>query len=159
MNRFVKNTHLLAKLMAALKKKLKVLTSSKNKETTLSAKNRHEATIVSMVSQLGRYLNSFDNLKARNFKTGEIIPDSIKSGLLNATTLGESLQLEFINKRLMPSVQRNDFFAPIKNPKIDTGLKKKKLTPKVVNLLKEDKQAFGLLGGKNTSLLEAHIYP
>ena len=110
MNRFVKNTHLLAKLMAALQKKLKVLTSSKNKETTLSAKNRHEATIVSMVSiQLGRYLNSFDNLKARNFKTGEIIPDSIKSGLLNATTLDESLQLEFINKRLMLSVQRNDF--------------------------------------------------
>ena len=71
----------------------------------------------------------------------------------------ESLLLEFINKRLMPSIQRVDFFAPIKNPKIDTGLKKKKLTPKVVNLLKEDKQAFGLLGGKNTSLLEAHIYP
>ena len=42
---------------------------------------------------------------------------------------------------------------------IDTGLKKKKLTPKVINILKEDKQGFGLLVGKATSPLEASIRP
>ena len=48
-NKFVKNTHLLAKLRAAMKKKLRVLTLSKYKETMFSGKRLHELTIVSMV--------------------------------------------------------------------------------------------------------------
>ena len=60
MNKFVKNIHLLPKLRAAMKNKLRVLTSSKHKETTLFGKHLHELTIVSMVQQLERYLNPFD---------------------------------------------------------------------------------------------------
>ena len=42
---------------------------------------------------------------------------------------------------------------------MDTGLKEKKQMPKVINILKEDKQAFGAPVGKTTSLLKAHSYP
>ena len=76
--------------------------------------------------------------------------------LLNSSIPRENLFLELINKCLLPSEERVDFLSPIKNPKLETGLKKKKKTPKVINVLKEDKQAFGLLVGKTTSLLEAH---
>ena len=93
MNKFVKNTHLLAKLRAAMKKKLRVLTS-----TTLSGKRLHELNIVSMVQQLERYLNSFDEQPARNFKTREVIEENIIKGLLNSSILRENLLLEFISK-------------------------------------------------------------
>ena len=160
MNKFVKNTHHLAKLRAALRRKLNVLTSSKHKETTSSGKRIHENTITQMVRQLRRYLNPFDDGPVRNFKTGAIIDDKIVHGLLNSTELGEKLLQEFIKNRLLPSEnQQVSFFTPIKNPKIDTGLKKTKTTPKVINVLKEDKQAFGILVGKSISLEEAHSYP
>ena len=136
MNKFVKNTHLLAKLKAAMKKKLKVLTLSKHKETTLSGKRLHELTIVLMVQQLERYLNLFDEQPARNFKTGKVIEENIIKGVLNFSILGENLILEFINKRLLRSEERVDFFSPIKNLKLETGLKEEKQTPKVINVLK-----------------------
>ena len=136
MNKFVKNTHLLAKLKAAMKKKLKVLTLSKHKETTLSGKRLHELTIVLMVQQLERYLNLFDEQPARNFKTGKFIEENTIKGVLNLSILGENLILEFINKRLLRSEERVDFFSPIKNLKLETGLKEEKQTPKVINVLK-----------------------
>ena len=40
-----------------------------------------------------------------------------------------------------------------------TGLKEKKQTPKVINVVKEDKKAFGLLVAKRISLLESQSYP
>ena len=59
MKEFVKKTHLLIKLRAAVKNKLRVLTSSKHKETMFSGKRLHELTIASMGQQLGRYLIHF----------------------------------------------------------------------------------------------------
>ena len=166
MNRFVKNTHHMAKLRAALKKKLKILTSSNHKETTSSGKRTHEKMIVRMLDQLKRYLNPFDEQAVRNFKTGEVISEKVINGLLGCSALGEELFQKFIQERLQPanpndseSTERVSFFAPLKNPKLDTGLKPEKKTAKVINVLKEDKQAFGLLVGKSTSLTEAHSYP
>ena len=43
--------------------------------------------------------------------------------------------------------------------KIKTGMEKTKKDTKAINLLKEDRQAFGLLVGKITSLEEALSYP
>ena len=133
-NKFVKNTYLLTKLMATMKKKLRVLISSKHKETTLSGKRLHELTIVSMIQQLERYLNPFDEQPVRNFKTKQVIEENIIKGLLSSSILVKSLLLEFINKRLLPpEVEINqrvppnplvDFFSPIKNPNLKTGLKK-----------------------------------
>ena len=125
MNKFVKNTHLLAKFRAAMMKKLKVQTSSKNKERTLSGKRLRELTIVLIAQQIGRYLNPFDEQPARNFKTEEVIEENIE-GLLSFSILGENLLLEFINKHLLPFEEKVDFFSSIKNLKLETGIKKKK---------------------------------
>ena len=88
-----------------------------------------------------------------------MIDEKVIQGLLKSSVLGEERLQTFINDRLLPSDERVSFFSPIKNPNLDTGLKKPKLTPKVITVLKEDKQAFGLLVGKSTSLQEAHSYP
>ena len=45
------------------------------------------------------------------------------------------------------------FTAPIRNPKIIF-----KTVPKIINISREDKQAFGALVGKSTSAEEAHSY-
>ena len=42
---------------------------------------------------------------------------------------------------------------------INTGLKKKKNIPKAVTIIKEDRQAFGLLLSKEMDLSEAFQYP
>ena len=105
-----------------------------------------------MVQHLERYLNPFDLQPARNFKTGEVIVKNIK-GLLSSSFLGENLVLEFINKCFVSSDEKVNSFSPIKNPKLETVLKKKKQMPKVINVLKKDKQAFGLLVRKTTSPL------
>ena len=111
-----------------MKKKWRVLTSSKHKET--SGKLLHELTIVSMVQQLERQLNPFDEQPARDFKTGEVIEENIIKGLLSSSILRENLLLKFINKRLLPSKGRVYFFPPIKNPKLETGLKNKETNAK-----------------------------
>ena len=125
----------------------------------MSGKRLHELIIASMVQQLERYLNPFDSQPGMNFKTGEVIEENIIKGLLSSSFLGENFLLEFINKCLLPSDERLDLFSPIKNLKLETGLKKMKQTPKVINVLKEEKEAFGLLVRKTTSLLEGHNYP
>ena len=50
------------------------------------------------------------------------------------------------------------FFAPIKNPKLKTGFEVIVREAKVINQLKEDKQAFGLLVAKETSPEEVYSY-
>ena len=94
-----------------------------------------------MVQQLEKYLNPFDSQPASDFKTGEVIEENIIKILPSSSFLEKNLLLEIINKRLLPSNERFDFFSPIKNPKLETGIKKKKQTPKVINVLKDDKQA------------------
>ena len=52
-----------------------------------------------------------------------------------------------------------NFFDKITKLKIKTGMEKTKKDTKAINILKEDRQAFGLLVGKITSLEEALSYP
>ena len=51
-----------------------------------------------------------------------------------------------------------DYFALINKLNIDTGLKKKK-SATIVSVIKEDRQAFGLIISKGISLWEAFQYP
>ena len=51
------------------------------------------------------------------------------------------------------------FFAPIKNPKLKTELNVKVREAKVINQLKKDKQAFGLLVAKEILLEVVYSYP
>ena len=157
---FIKTSHLMARVRAALKEKLSIVTASVHKETTQGARNQHEKTVQSMIDQMGKYMDPFARGVARHFKTGEGIPEDVVRGLVQSTQIGESLLMEFIEERLKrEGHSRVSFFKAIPNPKIKTGLEKPKKTPKVVNILKEEKQAFGALVGKATTAKEAHSYP
>ena len=46
-----------------------------------------------------------------------------------------------------PEEKRIDFFASIPKPKIDTGLKKLKVKNNTLDVIKENRQAFGILVG------------
>ncbi len=65
--------------------------------------------------------------------------------------------LRFIDDRLITGSV--DFFTPIKKTKLKTGLEKVKRTPAAVTVVKEDRQAFGLLVSKAGSLEEAFTHP
>lgn len=47
------------------------------------------------------------------------------------------------------------FFDPIKKIHLPTGLKNKKAKLKALSVVKEDRQAFGVIPGTNTDLSEA----
>ena len=93
-------------------------------------------------------------------KTGVVIDSTIVQELLASNETGEALLKTFVDERLVSvGEDRVSIFTPIKNPKIKTGLKKDKKSEKGLNVLKEEKQAFGLLVGKSTTAEEAHSHP
>ena len=147
----------MAKVRSALKEKLHVLTSSSHKETTPGSRKEHENAIQRMVQQMESYLDPFAEGPARHFKTGVMMDEDVVKGLLNSPVTGEALYKEFVDKRIKETGKdRVDFFKPIRNPKLKTGLEKPKKDSKVIYVLKEEKQAFGVLVGKSTSPYEAH---
>ena len=115
---------------------------------------------MSLVDKLDNFFDPFDQGPARHLKSGTEIDKDIIQGLLGSTKTGEMLLEGFIETRVRRTGEnRVHFAAPIRNPKIKTGLEKTKKEPKIVNILREDKQAFGALVGKSTSAEEAHSYP
>lgn len=109
---------------------------------------------------MSKYMDPFAAGVARHLKTGIAINEEVVKDLLQSTETGETLLLKFIDERLKrKGKDRVSFFKPIKNPKIKNGLEKPKKALRVVNILKEEKQAFGCLVGKATSAREAHSYP
>ena len=157
---FIKTSHVIAKLRFIMNKKLGPLSSATHKETTPGAKKTHEKTIKRMVSGLDNILDPFAPGPARHMKTGVLIDENVIQGLMKSTDVGERFLKDFIEDRITNNTEsRISFFAPISNPKIRTGLEKKAKEAKVINVLKEDKQAFGLLVGKFTSSEEVHRHP
>lgn len=157
---FIKTNHLMAKVRAALNEKFKIMTTSTHKETAQGAKKQHENTVQALVDQMSKYMDPFAAGVARHLKTGIAINEEVVKDLLQSTVTGETFLLKFIDERLKrKGKDRVSFFKPIKNPKIKTGLEKPKKALRVVNILKEEKQAFGCLVGKATSAREAHSYP
>ncbi|CAM1319293.1 Uncharacterised protein r2_g2746 [Pycnogonum litorale] len=71
--------------------------------------------------------------------------------------MGEEKMLRFIDDRLVTGSV--DFFTPIKKTKLKTGLEKVKRTPAAITVVKEDRQAFGLLVSKPGNLQEAFTHP
>ena len=93
-------------------------------------------------------------------KTGVEIDHSIVNGILSSNESGEKQFKDFVNLRLKATGdERINFFDKIVNLKIKTGQEKTKKDPKKVNILKEDRQAFGMLVGKTTTPEEAHSHP
>ena len=113
-----------------------------------------------LVIQLDKYFNPFLIGSARHMKTGVEIDHSVVSGILSSTELGEKQYKDFANLKLKATrEERINFFDKIVNLKIKTGQEKIKKDPKTVNILKEDRQAFGMLVGKTTTPEEAHSHP
>ena len=110
--------------------------------------------------QLDRYFDPFLNGPARHMKTGVEIDCNVVRGLMSSAEAGEQKYKEFVDLRLKAiGGKKVNFFDKITKLKIKTGMEKTKKDTKAINILKEDRQAFGLLVGKITSLEEVLSYP
>ena len=99
----------------------------------------------------------FSDGPARSITSGEKIDENIVNELLGADRTGEQCYNEFVTQRLVTGVK--SFFDPIKRNKLRTGLTKEKIQNKQISVLKEDRQAFGILISKTATLDEAFQYP
>ena len=113
-----------------------------------------------LVTKLGEVLYPLSSGPAKNIKYGVLLDDLIVKGLSKSDQTGEKHLQDFILDRI--KVNENNavsFFAPIKNPKLKTGFEVKVREAKVINQLKEEKQALGLLVAKEISPEEVYSYP
>lgn len=157
MDTFIKTSHIMAKLRSLLKERLDVLTASTHKEINISARKQHEKMVASLLLQLVKYFDPFLVGPARHMKSGKEIDHDVVKGLLSSSKAGEKQYKEFVYARLKASgEERVNFFDKIINLKIKTGMEKLKKSPNAINILKEDRQAFGVLVGKATTPEEAH---
>ena len=88
-------------------------------------------------------VNIFGDGSARNLTTGRNIDKEVIDGFLQSRLAGS----------------KKSFFEPICKARLKTGTEKKKKILKSLSVLKEDCQAFGLLGNKAQKLAEAFKYP
>ena len=154
---FIKTSHLMAKVRVTIKNKLHMLTSTTHKETTVGARRKHEETVKGLVEHLKKLLDPYQPGEARHIITGALIEQAVVQGLLTSTELGERMLSTFVEQRMQNTGDdRLPFFYPISNPRLRTGMEKAKRDAKVVNILKEDKQAIGCLVGKAVSPEIAH---
>ena len=109
--------------------------------------------------QLDKHSDPFLDGPTKNFKTGAEIELSVMKELLNSSAIGEEMHSELVDKRMRVEENRVSIFAPIKNPRIRTGMEWTKQIPIAASILKEDRQAFMALAGKARSPREAHSYP
>ena len=101
-------------------------------------------------------VNPFEDAAAKCITTGVEINESIRKDMVLTPIIGEKLFLSFVNDRLRN--QSTSFFHPITKAKLNTGIVKAK-TNKVVDVMKEDRQAFGILVAKFVNIKEASKFP
>lgn len=112
----------------------------------------------SLQSQLVKYgVDPFDNGPPKCLSTGVEIDKAVVRDMLDAPVIGNALFKTFVNQRLESN--KRGLFDPIKRVKLSNGVEKEKAIPKAVTLLKEDRQAFGLIIAKSISSQEAFQYP
>ena len=150
----------MAAIRRKLKEKLLYVTSSAHKEITPGSRKQHDNVVRDMTIQLEEYFNPFLEAPARHFKSGVEIDKDIINGLLSSQEIGEASLKTFIEERVKATDDiKISIFEPIKRQKLATGLKKEKKTQKSIDILKEDRQAFGLLVGKVKTPEEALAHP
>ena len=92
-----------------------------------------------------------------NIVTGKEIDSSVIDGLLSAADKGDVQYTKFVEDRLIN--ESKSFFDTITKNKINTGIEKKKTRSKKVDILLEEKQAFGVMVSKCNSKEEAFSCP
>ena len=157
-NRWIKTTHCHAKIRKAVKKQFRIFTSSVHKELTPKNRRLHHDHVVALKTKLREYrAEPFKPGPARNIVTGKEIDTSIVNGLLNAADKGDA-QLKKFTHDVFVAGTKNIFNTITKNS-IKTGIVTKKKPCKTVDILKEDKQVFGLIISKCASKEEGFSFP
>lgn len=116
---------------------------------------RHVRQLKNQIISYG--LDPFSDEKPKYFSTGVEIRSDIVADILGAQEKGNKLYTTFVKERLVDETK--GIFDLVPKPKICTGIERKKKTPKAVEILKEDKQAFGLMVSQSVNMGEAFKYP
>ena len=157
-NRWVKTSHIHTRLRKAVKKNFRLFTSSVHKEMTPSNKKRHYNHVHSLKKKLRDYnAKPFKPGPVRNIVSGKEIDEDIIKGLLGATEKCDERYQKFIQERLVTG--NISFYSPIKKNNIRTGRELQKKTSKKVDILKVERQAFGVIISKCKSLDDAFSFP
>ena len=107
--------------------------------------------------QLRSYgFDPFSDSNPKKISTGQELDESVVSDMIDAESVGDEKFMDFVESRLINGSV--EFFVAIKETKLLTGIIKKKSTPKAMAIMKEDRQAFGLIISKAISLEDAFIY-
>ena len=159
-NKWVRTIHLHSELRQNFRKMLYTKTSSKHKEMTPGGKSMHSKHVEKLMTQITCYgIDPFSEENPKSFSTGVEIKKEVTGDMLKAKQLGSAQYETFLKERLVDGIKA--FFDPIPRNKLRTGIrkKKKKKTPKAIEILKEDRQAFGLIVSKSVSMEEAFQHP
>ena len=157
-NKWIQTMNIHAELRTAMREKLRIETSSTHKEVTDSGKSNHSKNVNSLKEKLrSDKTDPFSDGQAKVICLGTEVDAKVIGDVLNAPATGNERFKEFMKNRLVDG--KESLFSPIKKLKLRTGIEKPKKTPKAVSILKEDRQAFGLLVGKAASMVEAFSFP
>ena len=131
-----------------------------HKEVTPAARSRHDTIVTRLEVTLKDYFDPFFDGPARHFATGAEIDGDITYSLLNSDDIGEVSLAKFLKDLIMKTNDdRMSIFDSITKSKIKTGMEKEKKESRKLDILKEDKQAFGLLVGNVSTPAEALAFP
>ena len=104
----------------------------------------HEKHLIVLKEKLVSYqTNPFSEGPAKVLCTGAEVDKTIIDQMLTAPVIDNVKYNDFVIKRLIK--KEMSVFEPIPRNNLSTGLKKSKTKPKVTSLIKEIRQAFGLL--------------
>ena len=108
------------------REKLRLRTSSKHKETTISHKRMHQKHVENLKSQLKDYkVDPSEDSSSIGISADQEISFSVLLGLLQSSELGNKMHLSFVKKRLVEG--EKSIFEPISKSNIKTSNEKKKL--------------------------------
>ena len=77
--------------------------------------------------------------------------------MINSNKIGNETNLPFVNECLIKA--KADFFNAIKKANLDIALKETKNIRKAVLVMKEDREAFGVMLGEEVNLEQEFWYP
>ena len=125
---------------------------------TVGSKLLHQKHVQKIIERIKHLeIDPFSTTSPISFATGIEIHSEVVNDMLKADDIGKSKFTKFVKERLLDG--EKSFFDPIPKLKLNTGITKKTKKPRATEILKEDKQAFGLLVGKAISNIEAFSYP
>lgn len=157
-NRWIKSSHMHTKLRKAVKKHFRIITSSGHKEMTYKSKWTHHQHVQALKQKLRDYnAEPFQSGPVRNLVTGKEIGNDVVSGLLSAEEKGDKQYKQFVSDRFISG--KKSLFDSITKNNLNTGVEKKVKRAKKVDILLEEKQAFGIIISKCKTKEEGFSYP